>query len=114
MIQKIQNFFLELREKDEATKKRWLVILTSASMVVVIALWAVYLNFTLADLGPKPPASNEIGILKTSRAGLQIIAGKSIAYLQSLAQKTNSITIQSASINMILKDLEEIKPKRLP
>lgn len=107
MIQKIQNFFLNLQQSDETTKKRWLIILTSASMAVVISLWVIYLNFTLADLGPKPPASNEAG-------GLQVIISESIAYLQSLAQQTNSITIQSASINMVLKDLEKIKPQKLP
>ena len=83
-------------------------------MIAVIALWAVYLNFTLADLGPKPPAANEIGILQVIAKELGSKLSESAVYLQSLAKQTNSITIQSASINMVLKDLEEIKPKKLP
>lgn len=121
MMQKIQNFFLELQQSDENTKKRWLVILTSGSMLAVILLWAVYLNFTIEDLNAPSKKSNEAGFLKTSQVGLRVISreiglklSEAAAYLNSLAKQTNSITLEAASINLILKDLEAVTPRRLP
>lgn len=121
MPQRVQNFFLELQQSDRETKKRWLVILTSGSMLVVILLWAVYLNFTIEDLNAPSKKSNESGFLKTSQMGLQVISKEmglklsgAAAYLNSLAKQTNSITLEVANINLILKDLESVKPKKLP
>ncbi|MBI3046271.1 MAG: hypothetical protein HYY86_01865 [Candidatus Harrisonbacteria bacterium] len=120
MTGKIQNFFLKLQQEDEATRKRWLIILTSGTMAVVVSLWLVYLNFTIKALAPEPP-KEEAGFFKTSANGLQIISQETAlkisqlsAYLKSLANQTNSITIQPANINLILEDLETVKPKKLP
>lgn len=120
MFNKIQNFFLDLQQEDEATRKRWLVILTSGTMAVVVSLWLIYLNFTITALTSEPP-KEEAGFFKTSANGLQIISKETAlkisqlsAYLKSLASQTNSITIQPANINLILEDLGEVKPKKLP
>lgn len=120
MIEKIQNFFLELQQSDETTKKRWLVILTSGSMVIVISLWAVYLNFTIANLNEdRNPKQNDF--LSVFNNGLQIITDKTgaqlsqvIANLQTLANKTNSVTIQPSDTDFQPKNLEDIKPQKLP
>lgn len=121
MIQKIQNFFLELQQGDEDTKKRWLVILTSGSMLAVILLWTVYLNFTIENLNAPSKKSNEAGFLKTSQVGLQVISkeiglklSEVAAYLNSIAKQTNSITLEAANVSLILKDLESVTPRRLP
>src|SRR3989338_3561043 len=118
MLQKIQNFFLKLQQEDEATRKRWLVILTSGTMVIVVSLWLVYFNFTIKALTSDPP-KEEAGFFQTSANGLQIISKETAlkisqlsAYLKTLASQTNSITIQPANINLILEDLETVKPKK--
>ena len=120
MIEKIQNFFLNLQQEDEATRKRWLIILTSGTMAVVVSLWLVYLNFSVKALTSDPP-KDEAGFFKTSANGLQIISQEAAlkisqlsAYLKILASQTNSITIQPANINLILEDLEAVKPKKFP
>jgi len=121
MFAKIQKFFLELQQSDEATKKRWMTILTSGTMMVVIGLWGVYINMTIQNLDEKEQAKNEIGFLKTFKSGLTILSKETglklselSAYLGSLANQTNSITIQGASSNFVLKNIEDIKPNKLP
>ena|SRR3989344_3422011 len=117
MLYKIQNFFLDLRQRDEETKKTWLIILTSGTMLVVILLWIAYLNFTVQNLGQKEKDS--YSFLETLKIGLGAVSEKTaselsqkLADLGSILKKTNSITIQTDDFQPM--NLEEIKPKKLP
>ena len=120
MLQKIQNFFLDLQESDEATKKRWLAILTSGSMLVVVGLWGVYINLTIKDLGEKN-RNQAPAFLETFKNGLAVLskeAGSKVsqlmANLQAATSRTNSITIKQENFNAVLQGLDEISPKKLP
>lgn len=46
MFEKLKNKFQEIQESDEQTKKRWLVGLSAATMIVVIFLWLALFNFS--------------------------------------------------------------------
>ncbi|MBI4992451.1 MAG: hypothetical protein HZB99_04510 [Candidatus Harrisonbacteria bacterium] len=104
MLQKIQNFFLDLRQKDETAKKRWLMILSSGTMLIIIPLWIVYINLTVRGLNEKEKNNNGPGFMETMKNGLEITSkevgskfSELMASLQELANQTNSITIQGAS-----------------
>ncbi|OGY63650.1 MAG: hypothetical protein A3I89_02850 [Candidatus Harrisonbacteria bacterium RIFCSPLOWO2_02_FULL_41_11] len=121
MLQKIQNFFLKLREKDEPAKKRWLFALSSVSMALVIMLWGTYVNLTFQNLDAAPEDIAGPGFLKTFNSGFYAVSEKSAGklsilfdYLKKIAKQKNSITIHSADINFILNDLENLSPKKLP
>ncbi len=38
----IHRFFKELQRADIKTRKRWLVLLSSVSMILIVALWVLY------------------------------------------------------------------------
>ncbi len=120
MLQKVKKFFLDLQQSDEATKKRWLVILTSGSMMVVVGLWSVYINLTIQNLGEKNQ-NQAPAFLETFKNGMAVLskeagskASQLMANLQAATSRTNSITIQQENFNAVLQGLDEIKPKKLP
>ncbi len=121
MFSAIKKFFLELREKDETTKKWWLVALASASMLFVISFWGFYLNSTIKNLAQEKPKSQPNQLLEIFKNGIKEISimggeqlNKSMAKLQDLMKKTNSVTIQNADINFTVKNLEPVEPRKLP
>lgn len=46
-ISGIKTFIREVREKDDKTKKRYLYVASSLTMIVIIGLWVFYLNVTV-------------------------------------------------------------------
>ena len=117
MLNKIQNFFFDLQEKDEETKKWWLAILTSGSMLMVVSLWIGYINLTVKNLGDKDDRAQQASFFQTFGSGLNIVSGKLAGELKELFNKKNSVVIetQPANLNFVVKkDLEPIKPKKLP
>jgi hypothetical protein len=53
MIDKIKQFIKKIQESDETTKKRWIVIFSGLSMVIIVGLWVVYMNAFFNDLSFK-------------------------------------------------------------
>ncbi len=45
--QKTKDFIKNLQEKDEKTKRVYLAVASSISMIVIVVLWVLYLNFTV-------------------------------------------------------------------
>jgi hypothetical protein len=41
----------KLQNADEARKKRWLIGLSAAAMIIIVALWIFYLKMTIDDAG---------------------------------------------------------------
>ncbi len=119
-IRKITSFFGELRQKDEQTKKQWLIGLTSASMLVVLGLWAVSLNSTLKKLSGPEKSKDAEGFGETISQGMNIVGakiGKSVSEIsdkiRDFAATTNSVTIQPTNINFS-ENMEPIAPKKFP
>jgi len=121
MIRTITNFVIELQKSDEGTKRRWLVILTASTMLIVLVLWSIYINITIKSLGSQEVKSAQSDFSSTFRTGTMVLLKElgakinELAYqLKSLAETTNSITIQPANINVVMPNLENIAPKKLP
>ncbi len=120
IIQHLQNFFLELQHKDQPTKKKWLIGLTSASMLAVLALWAMSLNSTLKTLSAPDNAKSGTGFAETLSEGMKIVGGKIGKGLSEISDKiqsyiatTNSVTIQPTNLDFS-KNIEPVKPKKFP
>jgi signal transduction histidine kinase len=121
MIRTVTHFFLDLQKSDERTKKRWLVILAATTMLIVIILWVMYINITIQNLGDRESSAAQSDFSATFQTGSLILVKEigaklnELAYrLRSLAETTNSITIQPASVNVVMPNLENITPKKLP
>lgn len=121
MIIKVQKFLSEIREGDEASKKRWLVVLTSASMLVVIIFWTLYISAAVPQIGSSnrkvesvtfTSTINNVASLTGKNLGLKL--NNLIDNLKTLAGRTNSITIEGASFNFVVNGLEKVSPKKLP
>jgi len=125
MIGKISNFFAELSEKDEPTKKVWLIALTSLSMMIVLAFWGTNFNNTVKNLSqPVVEIENDsfVAAMETGagviyeRTGLKL--SRVVDAIKTAVSKTNSIKIDKENTEMyqpfIKKDLEEISVKKLP
>jgi hypothetical protein len=122
MLQKIQNFLKELREKDEPVKKRWLIIFSAGAMVIVIGLWSLYFNVTIQNFNEPKQQVQKTGFWEIFKNGLSIASKEAglklselTASLRNITAKTNSITIQIADMSFVVKKgLTPIKPKKLP
>ncbi len=73
MSKSLKDFIRELRRLDESAKKRWLVGLSAVSIILVIIIWAMYLNATIRAVNdptviPQPSAWD---IFKT---GFQVLS----------------------------------------
>ncbi len=120
VIQKIKSFFTGLSQKDEQIKKQWLIGLTSASMLIILALWIISLNSTIKVLSGPEKAKTETGFGTAFSQGAKVISGKIGKSLSELSDKvqsyvatTNSVTIQPINLNFS-NNIEPITPKKFP
>ena len=61
MLNKIENFFTNLQKENESIKKQWLIILTSASMLIVTVFWGFYFNATIKTIQTTEISDQETG-----------------------------------------------------
>lgn len=128
MIDRVKDFLIKLPERDEETRKMWLVILTSFSMVVVITFWAVYLDYEIPSLS-RPVVVETAGsenFLAVLESGAGVVSEKTglklsriVSAVKTAVSKTNSIKIEKTSDSRIYqefikKDLEDVEVKKLP
>lgn len=120
IIRKLKSFFADLQEKDEQAKKKWLIGLTSASMLIILVLWIISLNSTLKTLSGPEDERSKTGFGATLSQGLKVVGGeigKNLSEisdkLQSYIATTNSVTIQPVNLNFS-NDIEPVTPKKFP
>ncbi len=124
MFKFVKNFILKIQNSDEATRKFWLFVFSGISMAVVVALWLVYVNLTVARVAPPagPASGSELaavpekaelgqpGFFEIFGAGVKIIFDK-------IAGKVNvprTFIIENQAKNFIAEDVEPIAPTKLP
>ena len=73
----IRNFIEKLQNSDDTVKKRWLVIMSGLSMIIVIAIWLIFLNNSIEKIGEKKLNESETSFWQVFQTGLKI-AGNSI------------------------------------
>lgn len=122
MLKMTKNFILKIRNSDDATKKLWLVVLSGATMAIVIALWVVYQNLSIAKVDyPKSPEVKEIAVAtknnESDGPGFFAIFGAGLKniYDQIKAKLSlkNNIIIENRPLTFISKNVEPIKPTKL-
>lgn len=109
MINRIINFFRELQNSDESTKKRWLVILSGTSMVVVVGLWLIYFSFSLERISPaQQRATAETSGIKETLEELKATLNNGIAGIKEQLNRTKSYDFTAVERNFILEKAGEV------
>lgn len=74
MIDFLKNFFKTVQESDEASKARWVWILSSFSFIIILVLWGFEVNYRISDLFPEK--NKEPGFMETTKQGALVILNK--------------------------------------
>jgi hypothetical protein len=98
MFKKLKNLLENIQNSDEATKKRWLIGVTSVSMVLIISLWLVYIKFTLESFTSSAQEQKSVvGFWQIFKNGLTIVSQsikEGIKTIISEITKGRTITIE--------------------
>lgn len=123
-MESIKKFFSKLQSSDEATRRRWLVILSGTSMAIVLALWISYINLIVEPVGREEKTAArkiEPGFAEVMKAGLTVVAkglkgvaSGALANIRTTVSSTNQIKVNLLERNFIDEELPEIKPVVLP
>ena len=120
MLQNIQNFFIDLRRKDQFAKKNWILAMALAVMLIIFLIWIFYINTVIKNLNTMENSKNKSGFFSTLQQGMEIIsskigsqASKTFENVQNYAGKTNSVTIQPANISFTT-NIKSITPQKFP
>lgn len=55
------KFIEKLQNSDEGNKRRWMFILSSISMVIVVFVWLAYFNNLISDFSRQQPQETKNG-----------------------------------------------------
>ncbi len=124
-MSKTIDLISRIQAADEATKKAWLIGATSLAMLIVISVWVVYINHSIVSIDQDQSGiaaqSDNTSFATTFSAGFTILksqigsnVSRMIATLRSFAERKNSVSIQSASLNFVAEGIADVKPKKLP
>jgi len=73
MLGKLKKFLNNIRNSDEATKKRWLIGASALSMILIIGLWLVYMRFSFESLtNSRQGQEPAIGFWQIFKNGLKV------------------------------------------
>ncbi len=104
------KFIKRLQEADEATKKKWLIIMSGVTMVILIFFWLIYLKSAFVAIGPAPKEENQDSFWQTFIAGFSLIANQ----IKFWSQMGNEIMLQGTTFNFIPEEMEGVPPTPLP
>lgn len=95
----LKDFLEKLQNADESIKKRWLVILSAISMVIIIIVWLKYFAFVIRPVGTlsQEDSGGGFSFWETMKTGVSVLWGKLLGALRSLER------ILSAPRNYIIK-----------
>ena len=127
----IAVFIKGLQCSDDARKKRWFVGSAAVAMILVIGLWALYLNFTIPDFnrGAKSDsADNKESFFGVFARGLGVISAgigekgenlagnlsRGIDALKEQTKKSNEVEIKNNDPTSFFKNMESVPTGKFP
>ncbi len=75
MPKSLKSFISELQQLDENSKKKWLFGLTAISVVIILLLWAIYLNATVVAVNDYN-AQTKVSNWDVFKTGLEVVGDK--------------------------------------
>jgi hypothetical protein len=96
MRRKLKNLLGNIQNSDEKTKKRWLIGASAISIILVIGLWFVYINFTTKPLGENTSINEPtVGFWQIFKNGLTIV-------FQSVKEKVEDVFLEITKSRTII------------
>ncbi|TSC81847.1 MAG: hypothetical protein G01um101419_727 [Parcubacteria group bacterium Gr01-1014_19] len=132
-MRSITNFITKVQNSDETTKRFWVVVCSSISMLLVVSLWLGYMNVTITSIpGPGGLTTNDgrrtttnnlqlttddtevrkPGFFAVFTAGVKIIFDE--LKERTLAKKDIMITKENQEVNFVAEGVEPIRGATLP
>ena len=109
MFKSIARFIIKLQNSEENVKKRWLIIFSGTSMVLVVGLWLVYFNWSLEKISPaQQQATAETSGIKETLEDLKATLNNGIAGIKEQLNRTKSYDFQAVERNFILEKAGEV------
>lgn len=90
MFEKIRNLLNNIQNSDEKTKKRWLIGSSAVTMIIVISLWLVYLNFSIRSQVPTDTQPASAGFWQILKTGATTAIDSIKTEVKNLISKINS------------------------
>lgn len=96
MRRKLKNLLENIQNSDEKTKKRWLIGASAISIILVIGLWFIYINFTTKSLGGNTDIKEPtVGFWQIFKNGLTIV-------FQSVKEKAKDLFLEITKSRTII------------
>ncbi len=88
MFYGFKKFIKKIQNSDENIKKKWLIVSSTISIILVIGLWLVYMNWTL-NLPDKTvqKQESETGFWQIFKTGLNVVGESIWNNIKNFAQK---------------------------
>lgn len=113
-MERAKNFIKNLQDSDDLTKKKWLVIFTAFTMVVVLAFWSVYFSYRIKDVNALEAQSASPSFSEVFNAGLKILGADVLSKFKILTGDSQTLNTSGKDFKFNVENLEPIKPKQLP
>lgn len=116
MLENLKKIVQNIQEANETKKKRWLFVLSTLIMILVVGFWVACLSKTIVNLGPAEPTESTnqppIQISKESPWQVFVIGIKAIAsQIKDLIAATNKMSLE-VNPSDFASSSEEIIPKQ--
>lgn len=110
------KFITKLQNSDDATKKKWLIILSSISMVVVVGFWLLLTNLSTSGLSLTSTATTTANTGFVANA-VDFIKRRTLntwEYFKSKLYQPKEIVISKETASFVPKVLNQVPPVQLP
>lgn len=116
MLRELGRFLSELRASSEARKRRWLIGLSSISMLMVVSVWAVYLSsiietVNIAETNDRPKQDNDFFAIMAR--GTATVSRELASFFLKKAETTHEIIIETGGGDYQVDDLPAILPREI-
>ena len=130
-LKNVAAFIKELQRSDDARKKRWLYGSATAAIIVVVGLWAFYLNITILSskrVESVKTAGGKESFFRVFTRGLGVVGAelgeksetalgslsRSVDAIKEQTKKSNELEIKNEDPGLFFKNLELIPPGKFP
>jgi hypothetical protein len=112
-FRKVNKKIKELRRSDQKTKRYWLIGSTILVMIVIVALWVLYLNVTLPKVTQNENGSESVSEIEEETENNSVLFTLNRGFKKTISSASNTFKKFSQRISELItktKDnLENVK-----
>ncbi len=112
MFRNFRDFISNLREGDEALKRRWLFVFSVPTMLIVVFLWVVYVRATLPETNVEAVAVSEPERFSFGETASVLRTGALVIVQESLARADRAF--KAVKGKLLERNVITFKPEAEP